>query len=252
MLTPLDHRGHNTGLADVKALFGAFKQHSTKFRVELLALAPLLGDCKLVSIPTGKEIIVECKTGHCELKREDGHGSWCLLHQGYASGSAKLIFSWRSQWDYLYTKLARSQDALFVPRDRIPKRWWNYPPSKGGWLQWPATEGWAWYKIDGRTNESLVTGMERILERHPWKATEPIPLAPLSPESMTEIDSRAHPDQHGGVTERLSTGRRYENGFDKGLGSHHHEMLRAESYSVWAAEALMELCRLRQVHSTLA
>ncbi len=182
-----------TGLADVKALFGAFKQHSTKFRIELLALAPLLSDCKLVSIPTRQEIIVECKTGHFELMREDAQGSWCLFHQGCALGYAKkLIFSWRSQWDYLYTKLARSHDGLFIPRDRIPKGWWNYPPSKGEWLQWPATEDWARYKIDGRTNESLVTGMERILERYPWKATEPIPLAYVSPESMTEIDSWLH------------------------------------------------------------
>ena len=252
MLTPINHRGHNTGLADVKALFGAFKQHSTKFRVELLALAPLLGDCKLISIPTDEEIIVECKTAHCKLRHEDAQGSWCLLHQPYALGSSRLIFSWRSQWDYLYTKLAGSHEGLFIPRDRIPKGWWNCPGSKGEWLQWPATEGWARYKIDRRTKESLVAGMERILERNPWKATEPIPLAPISPEAMTGIDSRAHPDQHGGVAERLSTGRWYKNGFDRGFGSHHHKVLRADSYSLWAAEALIELCRFRQVYSTSA
>ena len=252
VLTPIDHRGHSTGLANVKALFGAFKQHSPKFRVELLALAPLLGDCKLVSLPTGDEIIIECKTGHCRLGQTDVPGVWRLLHAGCASASARLIFTWRSQWDYLYTKLAESHDALFIPRDRIPKGWWNYPASKGEWLQWPATEEWTRYKINGRTNKSLITGMERILESNPWKATEPIPLAHLSPEAMTEIDSRGHPDQHGDVAEHLSTGRWYKNGFDRGLGSYHHKVLRGESYSVWAAEALMELCRLRQVYSTSA
>ena len=104
------------------------------------------------------------------------------------------------------------------------------------------------YKIDGHTNESLVKGMERILDSNPWRATEPIPLAHVSPESMTEIDSRAHPDLQGGVAEGFSTGCWYKHGFDKGLGSYHHKEIRAESYSVWAAEALMELCRVRQVY----
>ena len=248
MLTPIKNRRHSTGLADVRAFFGAFKQHSTKFRVELLALAPLLGDCKLVSIPTGDEIIVECKTGHCRLGRTNGPKVRRLLHAGYQMASQKLIFTWRSQWDYLYTKLSRSHEALFIPRDRIPKGWWNYPNPKREWLQWPATEGWVRYKIDGHTNESLVTGMEEILESNPWKATEPISLAHLSPESMIEIDSRAHPDRHGGVDENRSTGRWYKDGFNRGLGSHHHKVLRGESYSVWAAEALLELCRLRQVY----
>ena len=235
-------------MAEVKGLFEAFKQYSTKFRVELLALAPLLGDCKLVSISTGEEIIIECKTGHCQIGPTNGR----LLHMGCAMYSARLIFTWRAQWDYFYTELPDSHDALFIPRDRIPKGWWNYPCSSGELLKWPATERWTEYRIDGRTKETLVRGMENILDRHSWIAAEPIPLAHVSPESLAEIDSRARPDQHGDVAERLSTGRWYKHGFDKGFGSRHHNEPRAESYSVWAAEALMELCRLRQGCSTSA
>lgn len=224
------------------------------FRVELPALAPLPADCKLVSIPGGEEIIVECKIGQYRIKSDGPSRPRTLQHMKATRVADRMIFTWRSQWDYIYTKHSRSRKALFIPRDRIPKKWWNQPSSEGSgdWLQWPATDDFARYEIDIGTDQSLVKGIERILEGNPLKAMDPIPLAHVSPESMSETDTRADTSQQMGLGERLSAGNWYENGFDRGFGSHNHGSIRAESYRVWAAEALSELCRSRQVSSNPA
>ena len=250
----------------VRGLHAAFEHSSHKYRVETLNVGPLFADFKFVHKVSNVEVMVEIKSQHCwfELKEEDAY----MRHAQHAVGLGRNIFSWRVQWDFLYTLPKQGRWALFLPRDLIPDDWWNRAPSPGTELEWPAQDVHVLkhYTVDLSSAFSTVTDFERILDRAQrqgsMRAVLPAPAAPVqlrlrnSAFAHTEIDDVPNEKtevaedeparaQDGEATYRMRqwSSRLYQRGF----GSCDHEELRGDTYEVWAAEALTELCRNRLV-----
>ena len=91
--------------------------------------------------------------------------------------STRAVFTWRAQWDILYSHVNDRDQALFVPRDKIPKNWWNVPLSdEVVWLDWPADhpESFRRYLVDRTTDARLVRDIEESLDVNSAKAQEPV------------------------------------------------------------------------------
>ena len=230
-------------LDEIVVLFQAFDRYSKNFRIRFCDIRPVLGDFKITHLSTEEEIHVEAKILHCRLSYVASTGFLLLQHsQTCLSSSDRAVFTWRAQWDYLYTHVSSelgSKQALFVPRDKIPKTWWNAPLSgETVWLDWPDDHSFQRYLVNTTTNEGLVHGIEEILATNPIKAQEPVPMALLDPANLIEVDTRPE------VTQSFFHEEGWDSrGFRRGHGSAAHSELRGETYHMWASEVLLELCR---------
>ena len=103
----------------------------------------------------------------------------------------RAIFTWRAQWDFLYSHVIDQHQVLFVPRDKIPKNWWNVPISdEVVWLDWPADHPESFHKYLVDTSPvRLVRGIEKSLEVNSAKAQEPILMASITSASLSETDT---------------------------------------------------------------
>ena len=245
----------------VERFFKAFRARSRAYRVELVSVAPLLGDMKLVHLGTKTEIIIECKHKHCEVRYSGTHST--IEHQQTKLGfSGTGIFTWKSQWDWVLTTISAKR-ALFLPRDAIPSEWWNAPlgTSPRPVLQWSLLQDrLREYMIDLRSDDHLVSDIERTLrihvaKGHSVKAQKPIPirLIPEGPEDpedpkagdtggVTSVDTSAAAGDKG-RSAALSAKSWSTTQYRRGFGSAAHPDLRGQTPEAWASEALLEICR---------
>lgn len=114
-------------LNEIMAMFRAFSRFSKKFRVNYCDIRPVFGDFRITHVLTDEDSFVEAKSLHCRIVQVANTGSLLLQHsQTSLSSSNRAVFTWRSQWDYLYTHISSDlgpKQAFFVPRDKIPKSW---------------------------------------------------------------------------------------------------------------------------------
>lgn len=121
-------------LRGIRRTYEAFRKYSKDSRIEFVRNAPLIGDYKIVYTEDGvnKEIYVEYKIAHC---RVSGRSEKILVHHQAALGHTnRCIFTWKAKWDYIFTQIDSDQ-ALLIPRDEIPREWWNAAITKGGGFQ---------------------------------------------------------------------------------------------------------------------
>ena len=234
-------------LDEIVVLFRAFERYSKNYRINYCDIRPVFGDFKITHLLTGEDSYVEDKICHCRMEQNTETGLLSLQHlQTSLASTDRALFTWRVTWDYLYTHITSSsgrQLALFAPRDRIPKTWWNVPLSEEPvWLDWPAdhTDSWDKYLVDRTTDDRLVHDIEEILRKNPAKAQEPIPMASVNPATLTEMNSQPETAQSFIPEEKWNSST-----FRRGYGSAAHAELRGETYQVWASEVLLELCRAR-------
>ncbi|KAL8864366.1 MAG: hypothetical protein Q9174_007379 [Haloplaca sp. 1 TL-2023] len=113
------------------------------------------------------------------------------------------VFTWQSDWDYLLTlvesgecdqeqptSMAGAKHAYFIPRDEIPRRWWNAKtPDLGGtgehaganqFLTWASAIPIEDFQVDVSIGDKLVRDVLRIMDKY-GKAEVEIPLGPLKP-----------------------------------------------------------------------
>lgn len=124
----------------IAVIHKAFLANWISFEVHLVDIFPISGDFKFVEKSTGVEMIVETKGGHCIFNLDQEEGGF-MNHVQYPYGvRGRLIFSWKAQWDYIYTTnaLCNKDEALFIPRDVIPPTWWNARPPHDQRLTWPS------------------------------------------------------------------------------------------------------------------
>ena len=229
-------------------MYRAFDRHAGTFRITFCDIRSMLGDFKLTHRSTGEHSHVEAKAMHCKVQRT---GSPSLWHaQTSLPSPDRAIFTWNAPWDYLWSHVNRypgdsgPPQALFVPRDKIPKSWWNVPVSQERqvWLEWPADHPWAFDEfLVGRAPAArLVHDMEKILRRNPHRAQELVPMAPLALGHLTETDPET-----GAMRIRPTRSEAYwdSSAYRRGYGSAAHSELRGETYPEWASEVLLELCR---------
>ena len=197
-----DFPAFRTALDEIVALFKAFRRHSQSFRVQFCDIQLMLGDFKITHLLTREDSHVEAKSSHCRLIFDEETQTPLLQHSQTAlSSSDRAVFTWRAQWDYLYTHITStsgSQQALFVPRDKIPKYWWNVPLADGSvWLDWPADHPHSFdsFLVDEATDVRLVHDMERILMMNPTKAQVPIQMALVDSETLTEVSCQLEGNQ---------------------------------------------------------
>ena len=242
-----DFPAHRHSLNKIKALWNAFHKLSKNYHIDFCDIRPVLGDFKIIHRFTGEESHVEEKTDHCRLVRGEETGGFLLQHSQKSCGSSdRAVFTWKAQWDFLYASVISSSgpsQALFVPRDKIPKSWWNHPLSNEDvWLTWSTahTHPVEEYLINTTSDRRLVYGMERILNQNPKKAQEPIKMAFMEPAALLETNTRPNDNQPAFAGEHWNSST-----YRRGHGSAAHPGLKGESYHLWASEVLLELCRAR-------
>ena len=115
-------------LDKIKALWNAFHKYSKSYQINFCEIRPIFGDFKIIHRTTSAESHIEEKTDHYRLVRDKETGSFLLQHLQNSCGySNKAVFTWKAQWDFLYASVipdsgdSGPSQALFVPRDRIPK-----------------------------------------------------------------------------------------------------------------------------------
>ncbi|KAI4238425.1 MAG: hypothetical protein LQ349_001105 [Xanthoria aureola] len=233
-------------LKQVEVMYEAFRDCSERFRVELVGLRPLLGDLKLIERATGLELIVELKDGMCELPRQGENGAKVLRHS-QTQLSNNTVFNWTRQWDFLFTTVD-SAVAFLIPRDRIPKDWWN---SQHRVVE--TSDDFGEYRIDTRSPRRTVHDIERVLDlaketTNSMAAREKIPFGSCPWKTMEQPDDEELPGDDGTaddgadllLPERWST-----IAYTKGFGSYQqsHDM-RGNTYAFWQSELLWEKCRI--------
>ena len=139
-----------TAMAISMRLHKAFADFSSRFGFENLDIYVLFGDFAFVHKPTGVEVIVEAKGKHCYYDLE-GEATYMHHHQYVKGFDGRMIFSWRVQWDFLFTEHISEDKALFLPRDLIPKDWWNASSGSGKMLKWPTEKPRCSQEIHGRS-----------------------------------------------------------------------------------------------------
>ena len=243
VLQPDSLQFQNT-LDEIIALFRAFDTYSSTFAVRFFDIRPIFGDFKIAHLGTGTESFVEAKSLHCRIQKIKETGRFLLQHsQTCLPSPTRAIFTWRAQWDFLYSHVNDGDQALFVPRDKIPKNWWNFPLSdEVVWLDWPAdhTESFSDYLVDRTADARLVRDIERSLGANSAKAQEPIPMAYITSASLTETDTEPE------ITASFFREEHWNSStYRRGYGSAAHTELKGDTYHVWASEVLLELCRAR-------
>lgn len=223
-----------------------------------MRVCPLLGDLKFVDVTNGAEYFVETKKNHWNIIEDEKTGSSIWRHSQAAMGfHERPIFTWKAQWDFLYTtqKFQRKpQDwrAFLIPRDEIPIHWWNTPLQRNGptWLDWPSkgVHSLDDYAVDLTADDLLVRDITKILETR-RKARNPINMAQLHDWSSSEIstslsDIDTHPEYTGNdVDDEPREVAWSSSDYRRGFGSFDHPQLRGSTYDVWTAAVVMEICR---------
>lgn len=226
------------GLKEIRRLYHAFRTYSQDFRIEFIRIAPLLGDFKIIYTEDGvrREVFVEMKSGHCRV-------SGGILEHAQAAlfYTQRPIFSWKAKWDYILTHIDRDR-AIFIPRDEIPKEWWNAAISadRGCQLQWPAEKPFEHYMIGLSSESRSVRDLEGVLRRRRSETGSMRAQIPIDIDVDTDPVADESDDNDLLPESKWST-----RGFQRGFGSPLHEDLRGATYEVWASEALLKLCRER-------
>lgn len=231
----------------MEVIYKAFRRHSERFRVEFIGVRPLLGDLKLIDRVTGQELIVELKAGMCKLARQRENGAKVLQHDQIPRDKG-TVFNWTRQWDFLFTALADSLVAFLIPRDRIPKDWWN---SQHRVVE--TADDFGEYRIDRSISRQMVLDIEHVLDftketTNSMAARDEIPLG-RCPETMLELsDDEDVPERGDKVddgTDLLLPQRWSTLAYAKGFGSHKQsDDMRGNTYAFWQSELLWEKCRM--------
>ena len=103
-------------------LHEAFRDHGAEFRFDFNQFYRFFGDCKVIHT-SGVELFIECKVAHCRV-----NASLYMDHLQCERGEKRDIFSWKAQWDFLFTlvglqKKAGNLHGFLIPRDVIPHEW---------------------------------------------------------------------------------------------------------------------------------
>lgn len=234
--------GHTLSMRQVEGLYDAFANHSLRFQVELVGVSPMLADMKLIDPSRKVEIFVEMKEKFCNLITT-GHSQ--VLGFMQVRDGTRLTFSWKSQWDYIYSTVANMPStAILLPRDEIPLTWFNFWPKKSGFVL-ELEADFQQYSVDTHSDETMVQDIEKILIRMEKKSGSMRAKRPIPVEvSEEEYSQRTTVHRQGGEhwEERWST-----SSFLRGLGSAEHGELRDLTYGQFASEVLIEICRARLV-----
>ena len=263
-----------SSLEAIKVVHRAFLTYSDRFEVRFVEILPITADFKFFQESIGLEIFVEAKKSHCHFNLDPGLYNF-MNHSQWDSKMERLTFSWKAQWDYLYTLngLGHEREALFIPRDLIPQTWWNARPGT-------FEEGLDWPKKDldilrecvvpVTDDRLLALGIERILDMterriRSMKARNPVPITSSiantaaqtqenQAERLNENDNPTLPTVQQSIPDDLDiedTPTAFDHrDYQRGFGSHLHEEARGLTYENWAKEALTELCRQWSVVKT--
>ncbi|KAL8982261.1 MAG: hypothetical protein Q9205_003171 [Flavoplaca limonia] len=227
-------------MSQVRELYEAFAKHSRDFRVELVGVSPLLADLKLIGHNRKAELFVEVKKEHCLLESDGRSKTPQLLYIRQVLRDRRLMFSWKSQWDYLFLTVKNMPTKAFLlPRDRIPIPWFNSWP-QGEYLK--MASGFEEYSVDVSSEESIVRDIERIIHREDQKgsmnATRPIPVDSAERKYLKKgYIGRKDSLDSGMWFQRWST-----RGFLRGFGSADHGEARGLTYGQFGSEVMIEIC----------
>ena len=226
------------GLKEIRRLYQAFRKYSQDFRIEFVRIAPLNGDFKIIYTEDGvrRAVFVEMKSEHCRVSGD------MLEHAQAALGyTQRAIFTWKANWDYIFTHIDQDR-AILIPRDEIPKEWWNAAIStdRSFQLQWPAQKPFEHYMIDLSSKRGSVRDLEGVLRRRQSETGSMRAQNTIDIDVDTDRVDDESDDHDLRPQSKWST-----RGFQRGFGSHLHEKLRGATYEVWASEALLKLCRQR-------
>ena len=205
-------------------------------------MSPLLADLKLIGQHRKVELFVE---DHCYLKGKRRSKTSQVLSIQQILRPERLMFSWKSQWDYLFLTAEKMRvKAFLLPRDQIPIAWFNSRP-QGRYVKMPS--GFEEYSVDVSSEESKVRGIEKIIDMEDRngsiKAKRPIPVESTRREYLKKgYLGRKDSLDSGMWFQRWST-----SGFLRGFGSADHGEARGLTYGQFSSEVMIEICYTRSV-----
>ncbi|KAL8692789.1 MAG: hypothetical protein Q9218_002260 [Villophora microphyllina] len=238
-------------LKDIQFIEERLRQGSSRFRVQLTEIFPLSGDCTFLDSKTGEKVFVELKSAYCRIK----HGLQpAIEHRQQVfwtrRGSKSLyhpIFSWKAQWDFLYTMTASRTEVLLIPRDRIPDSWWNRLARDDEWFEWPlesSAQALEDFSVALGSPDRFVADIERILlcsATNGKSMRAQIPIAVVPPPSVEALEAIL--DNDGSLEHGIAREAYWSSSYRRGFGTAEHGAPRKSACQNWAAEALMEMCR---------
>lgn len=192
---------------------------------------------------TGTQVFIELKTRHCSLERRPAARTQMQHHQNRIGYADQYIFCWKAQWDFLLTEVDGGREALFIPRDAVPKGWWN-SKAQNRRLDWCShtdvnVED---FVVSQFNNNRLRQDIERMLYRRDlplWKAYDRIPVGTCADNLEDEYVPK---DREIGIATK-SYNAWSTRGSRRGFGPLGCAEMRGRTYQTWAAEALQEMCR---------
>ena len=244
-------------LSIVARLEKAFARDSKNFRIALTDITPIIGNCKLIHVSTGQEIVMEIKDKHCWIIDSETSDK-SVAHLIYAIGfKQRMIFTWKVEWAYLFT-IIDDEQALFIPRDQIPLSWWNNDLSSGRpeqkpILKWSTNElssCWKEYVVRLRDSLQTVRDMETILANHQWNSLRTIPVVPLPSYAISNNWVAAASTTDGLTTEAFTieheTAKTITNRLSlTGSPSLKTNLNHSWSRELFASHVFLEMCRAR-------
>ena len=169
-------------------------------------------------------------------------------HYQCERGETRDIFSWKAQWDFLFTvvtlnETARTSRAFLISRDAIPHEWWTAEYEEQKWLEWPRERALelARYNINIWRPRQLVSKAESILldqKKISLKASVRIPMKRWAPVAALHDEPWQHNPHINPPGPEYTWS---SEGYLRGFGSCKHKELRGDTSQSWSAEVLMEL-----------
>lgn len=195
---------------------------------------------------------MEAKNSQCDFRLDEEQECFVQHRMGLHS---RYIFSWKAQWDFLYTQnLAHEAPtaALLLPRSLIPDAWWNADAAINDLLEWPQETVHVArdYVVDLTSGRQLVADFERVLgltqrRTGSMKALTQVPLSSSTDPLVEDLAGTTAVEESTFEGDVLRAHRWTSERYRRGFGSSVHEDLRGKTYEFWQAECLTELCRRR-------
>ena len=106
-------------------------------------------------------------------------------------------------------------------------------------LKWPVEKPFDDYMINLKSDRGLVQDVEELL------CSRQLNIGLMKAQVPVDMNTNTDPAGTNKIKDRnLPTESTWSSsGFQRGFGSSLHDSLRGATYKVWAAEALLELCR---------
>ena len=234
-------------------MYHAFERYSRHYIVEFNECQSLFEDFKLLNEEKEIETFIEVKDRHCRLQLNSNDESLSLCHQRYRLGEKfYLMFSWKSQWNYLFTVLDKrysyeERSIVMLFRDEISLNWWNaYENNEETKFVWHESklDYFANHLIETADMKVMIKIMKRIIRKYEPMTQNLILVVPRS--EMIEIEDDMMTESNVDIID-VQFDQSSERHLSATKRKNQANYFKDRTYQIIAFEVLLRLCRHRYV-----